>query len=62
MRAMTTVKIALALAAAILFGLGIRTEMPALRSTHGEEMYSAAVYDPDGSTVEAFFTDALIDA
>ena len=31
MRAITTVKIALALAAAILFGLGIRTEMPALR-------------------------------
>lgn len=31
MRAITTVKIALALAAAILFGLGIRTDLPALR-------------------------------
>lgn len=31
MNALTTVKIALALSAAILFGLGIRTDIPALR-------------------------------
>ena len=31
MKAFTTAKITLALAAAILFGLGIRTDMPALR-------------------------------
>lgn len=31
MKAITTVKIALALAAAVLFGLGIRTDLPALR-------------------------------
>lgn len=31
MKAMTTVKIALALAAAVLFGLGIRTDIPELR-------------------------------
>jgi|GEM_PF-6804198 len=36
---------------------GTDAEMPALRSTHGEEMYSAAVLDPDGSTVEAFFIE-----
>jgi len=31
MSAMTTAKITLALAAAIFFGLGIRTDLPALR-------------------------------
>ena len=36
---------------------GIEAESPSLRSEKGIGYYSAAVYDPDGSTVEAFFAN-----
>jgi transposase len=41
---------------------GIEAESPSLRPEKGIGYYSAAVYDPDGSTVEAFVTEVETNA